>query len=133
MPTSAGEDEREHWIDQVVELGCGRERDVEGGDRRRDRGQRGLRPALPLVQVEADAEQRGRADESEQDPGRLVDPPAVGRHHEEEDDAEHHGGAADPGEHASAEQVLDRHRRRPRRLGRRRHRPGWRGGGLPPR
>ena len=105
------EDEREHRIDQVVELGCGRQRDVESRDRRRHRCQCRLRPALPLVQVETCDEQRGRADEGEQDAGRLVDPAAVGRHDEEEDDAEDDGCAADPAEHASAEQILDRDRR----------------------
>ncbi len=109
----------------MVEGSRGRVARIERGDRRGHRCERGLRPALPFVQPQPDAEERGRAGERERDTRRLVDPAAVDRQREEEDDAQHDGGAADPRKHAAAEELLEielrpaRRLRRPRRQRRR--------------
>ncbi len=101
------QDEADRRRDEGVHGGRGRVARVQRGDRSGDRSNRRLGLALPLVQPEADDEQRGRAREREDDPRRLVDPAVAHRHDEEEHRCEEHGDTAHPAEDAAAEELLE--------------------------
>ena len=102
-----GDAEADNGIDEVVERRRGGGREIERGDRARDRRERRLRATLPLVEIEADGEQSGRADVRQRNARRLVDPAAADRGGDEERDADHDRDRAEPAEDAAAEQVLE--------------------------
>jgi hypothetical protein len=101
------EQHRQQLRNDLVHLRSHGDRDEQSGDARGDRGEGGVGARLRLMQPHAERKQPAGADRSEHD-ARCLSDPAVGHgEREQEDDAEQHGEPADPGEHATADEILE--------------------------
>ena len=106
-PDADRQDHGEQLRHQVVDLRRNRHGHEQTRDARRDAGERCIRARLVLVEPEAEDQQRGGTRGTE-GRARLFADPAVGdAEGEQEDESEKDRKATDPGEHASAHQILE--------------------------
>ena len=106
-PDQAGAGKPRPRRDQVIHLRPDQERRVEAGEGARDSCQGRLGAPLALVEPDSGKQERGGAEEAEDGAHRLVDPAPIDRDSEQEDDSEQDRDAADPGEDAAAEDLLE--------------------------
>ena len=93
--------------DEVVDGARDDERPEQPGDADGGRGQRQPRSGLALAQPHAGAEQAGREHARERGARALADPPARDGDGEQEREPGEDGDAAQPGEEAAADEVLE--------------------------
>lgn len=94
--------------EHAVDLRGDHEGHERGGERGADHHERRLGPAAPLVEPDPEREHDERA-RGGQSAAQLVPDPASGEGEgKEEDEADEHRRASDPGEDATAEEVLER-------------------------
>jgi hypothetical protein len=92
----------------LVDLCRDGDRHEQASHARGDRGERRVGPRTALMEPDPEAEQAGGADRRDHRARALPDPAVRDRDGEEEGDPENDGEAADPREHPTAQQVLER-------------------------